>query len=220
MGHVQHILPCWHHVASLRAGAWLALIVVLSLLPVSGIAGALAQQTQGDPLIIQVLEGEGSINNIREMSMRSPVVKVLDANEKPVAGASVSFSTPAMGATATFVDGGNQATVTTDEQGIARMQGMRPNNIVGNFEIRVIASANGQRASARISQTNAAPAATSGGGSNKALLILLLVAGAGAAGAAAALGGGGSSPATPNPTPVTPTPTVTISAGSPGFSAP
>lgn len=220
MGHVQPILACWNWVTSLRSGAWLALIVSLSLLPANGIAGALAQQAEGEPLIIQVLEGEGSINNIREMSMRSPVVKVLDATEKPVAGASVSFSTPAMGASATFVDGSNQATVTTDEQGIARMQGMHPNNIVGNFEIRVTASANGQRASARISQTNAAPAATSGGGSNKTLLILLLVAGAGAAGAAAALGGGGSSPATPNPPPVTPTPTVTISAGSPGFSAP
>jgi hypothetical protein len=127
-----------------------------------------------------------------------------------------------MGASAIFVDGGNQATVTTDDKGIARVQGMRPNNVVGNFEIRVTASQGGNRATARIAQTNAAPAASSGGGGGKAVLILLLLAGGGAAAAAAALGGGGGgSPNPTTPTPPTPTPpAVTITAGSPTFGAP
>lgn len=205
---------------TLRLDGWLSLLLVLALLPFPGSAAALAQQATGEPLQVVVVEGEGSINNIREMTMRSPVVRVVDAAGKPVAGAAVSFTTPAMGASAIFVDGGNQATVTTDDKGIARVQGMRPNNIVGNFEIRVTASQGGNRATARISQTNAAPAAPSGGGGGKAVLILLLLAGGGAAAAAAALGGGGSS--TPStPTPPTPTPpAVTITAGSPTFGAP
>lgn len=206
-----------------RVDGWLSLLLVLALLPFPANAGALAQQAVGEPLQVVVLEGEGSINNIREMTMRSPVVRVVDAAGKPVPGAAVSFTTPAMGASAIFVDGGNQATVTTDDKGIARVQGMRPNNVVGNFEIRVTASLGGNRATARIAQTNAAPAATSGGGGGKAVLILLLLAGGGAAAAAAALGGGGgsSTPSNPTPTPPTPTPpAVTITAGSPTFGAP
>jgi hypothetical protein len=206
----------------LRVDGFLALLLVLALLPFPANAGALAQQAAGGPLQVVVVEGEGSINNIREMTMRSPVVRVVDAAGKPVPGAAVSFTTPAMGASAIFVDGGNQATVTTDDKGIARVQGMRPNNIVGNFDIRVTASQGGNRATARIAQTNAAPAASSGGGGSKAVLILLLLAGGGAAAAAAALGGGGGgSPNPTNPTPPTPTPpAVTITAGSPTFGAP
>jgi hypothetical protein len=205
-----------------RVDGWLSLLLVLALLPLPVHAGALAQQAVGEPLQVVVLEGGGSINNIREMTMRSPVVRVVDAAGRPVPGAAVSFTTPAMGASAIFVDGGNQATVTTDDKGIARVQGMRPNNVVGNFEIRVTASQGGNRATARIAQTNAAPAASSGGGGGKAVLILLLLAGGGAAAAAAALGGGGGgSPNPTTPTPPTPTPpAVTITAGSPTFGAP
>jgi hypothetical protein len=156
------------------------------------------------------------------MTMRSPVVRVVDAAGKPVVGATVSFTTPAMGASAIFVDGGNQASVTTDENGMARVQGMRPNNVVGNFEIRVTASAGGNRATARIAQTNAAPVAKASGGSNKGVLIGVLLAIAGGVGAAVALSGGGSSGSPSNPgTPGTPSsPPVTITAGTPGFSAP
>lgn len=193
-------------------------------MPWHGFAGAIAQQAEAGPALrVEVLEGEGSINNIRELTMRSPVVRVLDAAGRPVEGASVSFTTPAIGASAIFVDGGSQATVTTDDKGIARVEGMKPNNIVGNFEIRVTASANGNRASARINQTNAAPAApSSGGGGGKTALIVLLVAGAAAGGLAAALGGGGgSSSGSPNNPPTTPNPpAVTITPGSPSFGAP
>ncbi len=209
-----------------RADALVALLLVMALLPWP--AGALELGRQAEPaaaeaLRIEVLEGEGSINNIRELLMRSPSVRVVDAEGKPVFGASVSFTTPAMGASAAFVDGSNQATLITNERGQAKVEGMRPNNIVGNFEIRVVASFRNMRATARINQTNAAPAAAGGGGSGKGLLILLVIAGAGA-GVAAALGGGGSSTPTPTPPPGggggTPPPTITITGGSPTFGAP
>ncbi|MCC6263619.1 MAG: carboxypeptidase regulatory-like domain-containing protein [Bryobacterales bacterium] len=208
---------------SMGLTGWISLLLTLILAPGPAMGAVLAQQAAGDPLRIVVLEGEGSINNVRELTMRSPVVRVVDAAGKPVAGAAVSFSTPAMGASAIFVDGGNQASVTTDDKGVARIQGMRPNNVVGNFEIRVTASANGNKATARISQTNAAPAVKSSGGSNKGVLIGVLLAVAGGVGAAVALSGGGSSgsPGNPGTPPVTPPATpVTITAGAPGFSAP
>ncbi len=215
------ITPPWS-----RADALLAIILVAALLPFPGWARELGQQAEPAPaedLRIEVLEGEGSINNIRELLMRSPAVRVVDAEGKPVFGASVNFNTPAMGASAYFVDGSNQATVVTNERGIARVEGMRPNNIVGNFEIRVVASFANRRATARISQTNAAPTASSGGGTGKGLLILLLIAGAGA-GAAVALGGSSGGSSTPTPPPgggggTTP-PSITITGGSPTFGAP
>lgn len=211
-----------------RADALIALILVMALLPWPGFARELGQQAEPaapEELRIEVLEGEGSINNIRELIMRAPSVRVLDAEGKPVFGASVNFSTPAMGASAIFLDGSNQATLVTNERGIARVEGMRPNNIVGNFEIRVVASFANRRATARINQTNAAPATSGGGGSGKGLLILLLIAGAGA-GAAAALGGSGGSGGSTTPPPSgggstpTPTPTITITGGAPSFGPP
>ena len=213
----------WRTWDSKGASAWISLVLTLALLPGPAMGAALAQQATGDPLRIVVMEGEGSINNVREMTMRSPVVRVVDAAGKPVAGATVSFTTPSMGASAIFVDGGNQASVTTDEKGVARVQGMRPNNVVGTFEIRVTASSGGNRATARIAQTNAAPAVKTSGGSNKGVLIGVLLAVAGGVGAAVALSGGGSSssPGGSGTPPVTPPATpVTITAGAPGFSAP
>ncbi|MCW5965903.1 MAG: hypothetical protein KIT83_17830 [Bryobacterales bacterium] len=214
-------MPLWH-----RVDALIALILVLALLPGPGTArelGQQAEQAEAEDLKIEVLEGEGSINNIRELLMRAPSVRVLDAEGKPVFGASVNFSTPAMGASAVFLDGSNQATLVTNERGLARVEGMRPNNIVGNFEIRVVASFANRRATARINQTNAAPAASSGGGSGKGLLILLVIAGAGA-GVAAALGSSGGSGGSTTPPPGggggTPLPTITITGGAPAFGPP
>ncbi len=207
-----------------RAGltGWIAVVLSFLLSPGPAMGAVLARQAEGEPLRIVVLEGEGSINNVREMTMRSPVVRVEDATGKPVAGAIVSFTTPAMGASAIFVDGGTQASVTTDEKGIARIQGMRPNNVVGNFEIRVTATSGGNRAAARIAQTNAAPVAQTSSGGGKGVLIGVLLAVAGGVGVAVAMSGGGSkssgSPSTPPVTP--PAPSVTITAGTPGFSAP
>lgn len=212
----------WRRQIRSRFTGWLAIALSLILSPGPAAGAAVGQQATGEPLRIVVLEGEGSINNIREMTMRSPVVRVEDAAGKPVAGAIVSFATPAMGASAIFVDGGTQAGTTTDDKGIARVQGMRPNNIVGNFEIRVTATSGGNRASARISQTNAAPAAQASSGGGKGVLIGVLLAVAGGVGVAVAMSGGSSkSSGSPSLPPVTPpSPAVTITAGTPGFSAP
>lgn len=223
----NHPAECVNRRAGLalsRADALVALLVILSLLPWPATARELGQQAEApaeEQLRVEVLEGEGSINNIRELLARQPVVRVTDTSGKPIFGASVTFTTPAMGASAIFVDGANQAIAVTNERGIARVDGMRPNNIVGTFEIRVNASFAGKRAVARINQTNAAPAAAGGGGgSGKGLLILLLVAGAGA-GAAVALGGSSSGGSTPAPGGGgTPPPAITITPGSPGFGAP
>jgi hypothetical protein len=164
---------------------------------------------------IVIVEGEGAINNVRQRVAREPIVQVEDENRKPVAGAAVTFLLPNQGAGASFANGARSLTITTDSQGRAVARGLKPNNVNGQYDIRVNASHQGRTASATISQTNALTAAAAGaaaGISAKLLIILAVAGGAAAAGAVAATrngGGNGGGAARPTPTVIVPgTPTV------------
>jgi hypothetical protein len=162
-------------------------------------------------LSIVVEQGEGAINNIKERTVHEPVIEVEDANQKPVAGASVVFFLPTQGPGGTFFDGTRTMTVTTGAQGRATVRGIRFNNLSGQMQIRVTASSGGQTATAVITQTNAAGSSAGAGLSTtvKVLLIVGLAAGA-ATGAILATRGSGSG--TPPP--------IAITAGTPAVGAP
>jgi hypothetical protein len=163
---------------------------------------------------VEVLEGDGAINNIKLHRAKEPVVRIVDQDGHPLAKVAVTFLLPDKGPGGTFADGKNSLTVMTDADGRAVGRGLRPNNSAGQFQIHVTASFQGQAAVANVIQTNATPAQ---GGSSKTLLIVLLVAGAAAGvGAAAALGKGGSSSSTTPPTNTG----VVITPGSPSFGHP
>ena len=171
-----------------------------------------AQSPAAGKLNIVIVEGEGAINNVRQRVAREPIVQVEDENRRPVAGAAVTFLLPNQGAGASFANGGQSLTITTDAQGRAVARGLRPNNVNGRYEIRVNASHQGRTASATISQTNAVAAATAAaGGISAKLIAILVVAGAAAAGAtvAATRGGNDSGSGGPTPTVITPgTPSI------------
>jgi len=179
------------------------------LLMFEGLAVRCAAQAGGRNLRIVVVEGDGAINNIRQRIAKAPVVRVEDDDARPAAKATVVFLLPEVGAGGTFLDRGNTLTVLTDEKGLAVGRGLRPNNVVGEFQIRVAASYQGQTASATITQTNVAPAAKRGG-SGKVLLILGLAAGAAGGAVLAARsgskngGGAASQPPAPTGTVITP----------------
>lgn len=162
---------------------------------------------------IEVLEGDGAINNIRLHRAKEPVVRVVDQEGHPIPNVAVTFLLPSQGASGTFADGKTLITVMTDNDGKAVAHGLRPNGAAGQFQIRVTTSLEGQAATTDISQTNAEPAA--GKGSSKTLLIVALIGGAAAAGAAVALGKGKSSTTTTTP----PTGAV-ITPGTPSFGPP
>jgi hypothetical protein len=163
---------------------------------------------------IEVLEGDGAINNISLHRAKEPVVRVVDQDGHPIPNAAVTFVLPGKGAGGTFGSGQSSLTVMTDEDGRAVGHGLRPNGSAGQFAIRVTTSFQGQAATANILQTNAEPA--QGGKSSKAILIVALIGGAAATGAAVALKGKSSSTTTP---PATPSGAV-ISPGSPSFGPP
>lgn len=186
-----------------------------AVLPLFLLQTALYPQALAPKLNIVIVEGEGAINNVRQRVAREPIVQVEDENRKPVAGAAVTFLLPNDGAGATFSDGARSLTTVTDNNGRAVARGLRPNNVDGQYQIRVNANFQGQTATATITQTNALFAAAGAGIAAGKLAAILAVAGAAVAGGVVAAtqsgsNGNGSRPATPvSGTTISPgTPTV------------
>lgn len=105
-------------------------------------------------LTIVILEGQGAVNNVRQRTAHEPIVAIRDKDNRPVAGASVTFLLPESGPSGVFPNGSHITTTVSDEKGQAAGLGLRPNRVAGGFQIRVTASHQGQTASASISQTN------------------------------------------------------------------
>ncbi|MGA3042399.1 MAG: hypothetical protein ABSF54_16570, partial [Bryobacteraceae bacterium] len=122
---------------------------------------------------IEVLEGDGAINNIRLHRAKEPVVRVVDQDGHPIPNVAVTFLLPGKGASGTFANGQTTLTLMSDDDGRAVGHGLKPNGSAGQFEIRVTTSFEGQAATANVTQTNAEPA--QGGGSSKTLLIIALI---------------------------------------------
>ena len=110
--------------------------------------------TASAPFHVTVLDGEGSINNIREEVNRPITVRVEDPDQNPIAGASVSFFLPDDGPGGIFLNGSRVLTTFTDAQGIATSRGIRFNNIVGIMKIKIVASVFSQATSTFVTQTN------------------------------------------------------------------
>jgi hypothetical protein len=148
-------------------------------------------RAQDKQLKIVILEGEGAFNDMKHRVARNPVVEVRDESGRPVPGAQVTFSLPEIGPGGTFAGGSKKFTVTTDAQGRAAAEGLKPNAIEGRFHTRVTATAAGVTGSIAISQRNTLAGGfvevrKGGIGKGKIVLLLLLIAGAGG-GAYAAL---------------------------------
>jgi hypothetical protein len=136
--------------------------------------GDLNDAPQAAPMLnIVIVEGEGTLNNVKQRVNREPIVEVEDENHKPVAGAAVVFFLPTSGPSGTFANGSQTLTVTTDATGRAAATGIHPNHTLGKMQIRVTASANGLSASATITQTNIAGANVGRGLSTGTKLLII-----------------------------------------------
>ncbi len=114
-----------------------------------------APYPESEGLTIEILDGEGALNNIRQRTAREPIVQVEDKNHKPVAGAAVLFSiNTGSGGAGANVGGLSSFTVRTGIDGKAQLKGLQPNNISGEFTITVTASVGSLVATAVIHQKN------------------------------------------------------------------
>jgi hypothetical protein len=176
---------------------------------------AVLARAAATPPRVEVVEGDGAINNIRLHRAKEPMVRVVDSTGQPLPDVAVTFLLPESGASGTFADGLTSLTIMTDANGQAVGRGLHPNNHTGEFQIRVMASYQGEAVTAVVTQTNAEP--VQAGGSSKKILIVALLGGAAAAGAAVLLAKGKTSSS--GTTTTTSTGTV-ITPGAPTFGQP
>ena len=117
----------------------------------------------GQPLQIDILDGEGALNNIRARTAREPIVQVTDKNHKPVAGALVIFAIQPGSksgggllhhAPSASFHGSRILRVQTDQNGRATAHGLTPNGQAGSFVIEVTAIVGSLTATAIIHQQN------------------------------------------------------------------
>jgi hypothetical protein len=139
-------------------------------------------------MFIQILDGEGALNDIRGRTAREPIVQIEDENHKPIAGALVLFSTPSNGPSAVFANGLTSLKVTTGADGRATAAGLKPNALKGSFQIQVSAEFGTLSSVAVINQTNVNQSSTAQSHAVHALPIKVIAIVAGAAGGAIAAG--------------------------------
>jgi hypothetical protein len=156
----------------------------------------------GNDVIVTAASGRGA--DIR--------VRVLDREQKPVKGATVSAVLPARGVGGHFRDGGTIATTQTDSDGTADFRGIRLRRTSGEFATRILARRGDRTGAADVRQTvSMAPDSPEGKFSRKRL-IMLAIAGAGVAAGVVAAMYGDSGPA--------PTTGMTVTPGSPTTTGP
>jgi hypothetical protein len=175
------------------------------------LAMSMPSVAQDEAIHVVVVEGDGAINNVRSLHAKEPLVRVEDANNRGVPGASVTFVVPSGGPGIVFGDSGATLTLTTDDRGEVVARGVHPNRNAGSFQIHVSASKDGNKATALIAQTNVDPGSHT---SSRKIALLAVIGGAAAAGAAVALRGGKSSAAAPS------APGTVVVPGSPSLGGP
>lgn len=121
-------------------------------------------------LFINIIEGEGALNDIRTRTAREPIVEVDDENHKPVAGVLVLFAIDNGGSSSPFAtfSGANTVSVTTDSAGRAVGHGFQITQLKGQYKINVRATKGELQADSVILQTNIEAALSSGGASTPA----------------------------------------------------
>ena len=177
-------------------GGWRLPIVFLCQLLIFNSVWVQPAAAQGG-LQIVVVEGQGARNVTSQIAARPIVVRIQDANNRPVAGATVIFSAPQSGASGDFANDARDVQVITGPEGIANAGPFHPNATEGPYQITIRAQFERQTAAANILQTNVASDSGVVRG-HKKLIAILAIAGAAAGAAVAAHSSGGSSSSTPS----------------------
>ncbi len=156
-----------------RSQARIALALAFALIFAPYPAFTSQQPAPGqDKLRIVVVEGQGAVHGLGQRASKTPVVRIEDEKGRPVQGASVLFTLPDSGPSGTLLGRMRMLTVTTGRDGRAEAQGLRANNIEGQYQIQVRATYQGLTATAAITQINSKEIRRSWFRSGKAMVIL------------------------------------------------
>ncbi|MCX6606918.1 MAG: hypothetical protein NTV52_25505 [Acidobacteria bacterium] len=147
-------------------------------------------------LKLNIIAGQGAVNNIGMRVAAQPGVEVLDEKNAPVVGAEVIFQAPVDGPTVVAYGGSQAQTVKTNAKGQAQATGFLPNAQVGPFRILVRVTAGNDIVEGVINQSNGqGPKGTKVTANKKVIWIVAGVAAAAIAGGVAATRGGDSAAA-------------------------
>ena len=163
-----------------------------------GLAVACWAQQAAPPtrLKLNIIAGQGAVNNIGMRVAAQPGVEVLDEKNAPVVGAEVIFKAPVDGPTVVAYCGSQAQTVKTDAKGQAQASGFLPNAQAGPFRILVRVTAGNDIVEGVINQSNGqGPKGTKVTANKKVIWIVAGVAAAAIAGGVAATRGGDSNTA-------------------------
>ena len=172
---------------------WLG-VVLCQLLALQSAFGQQAGAPRG--LRMVVVQGEGARNVAQQITAKSLTVRVMDANNNPVEGATVIFTAPAAGPSGEFANDSPVIRVASGADGLASAGPYHPNATEGPYQILVRAEFQGEMAMAALSQTNVAR----GQGHKKLIAIVTIAGGAAAAGISARRKGSTSSSSSATPT--------------------
>ncbi len=126
-----------------------------------GLAPAIAGQS-GIGLKIVVLENGGARVVVSQPAPGPLKLRIVDASNRAVPGATVLFTSPATGPSGSFLNGSNSMIVFTNQQGLAETQGYQGNSIAGGYQIQVQVSYMGEVATLSVDHTNVAARKSSG----------------------------------------------------------
>lgn len=129
-------------------------VICLACLHLTTVCGLAQSPSSPNRMFIQILDGEGALNDIRGRTAREPIVEIDDENHKPIAGALVIFTTPGSGPSATFANGLSTFQTTTLSDGRAVAHGFKPNSVSGAYQIQIAASLGSLSSVAVINETN------------------------------------------------------------------
>lgn len=166
--------------ASRQPGAATKLRSLVAIAMSFAMAGPGFGQADGE-LKLRATQGEGAFNDMKSHTGRGLSVEVRDERGQPVAGATVSFTTPAVGPGGTFANGQRTVTATTDDLGIAASGALRPNTIEGRYSIAVEAHQGNKTGSMMVGQSNTLAGASTKSSKKKWIIIGAIGGGAGAA---------------------------------------
>lgn len=165
-----------------------------------------------DGLRIDVLAGHDIVVSAAAGRGGDVRVRVVDQDQRPVAGATVSAILPSIGVGGHFRGGSTIATEKTDSRGEAEFKGIHLRKLTGDFTTRILARSGERKGSATLRQSITSAPAPELGWRSRRRLTMLAVAGAGvAAGVVAATYGGSSTP---------PATGLTVTPGNPSTTGP
>ena len=110
--------------------------------------------TSGNPGSITVTSGGGQAEQVNAPFGNPLVATVKDASGNPVPNANVTFTAPAVGASAKFTGGGNAITVQTNSFGVATSPTFTATTVAGNYAVSAVVS--GATSAAMFAETNTA----------------------------------------------------------------